>query len=62
MKTEFIEAVVKGVVLKSNTFVTDRGKYAIDIVAHDDTLYFFKSKDGKIVECINLSEKAKGEF
>ena len=62
MKKEFIKAATKGVVIKTNTFVTDRGRYTIDILAHEGTIYFYKSKDGKIVECINLSEKANGEF
>lgn len=60
MKKEFIKAVTRGRVVKSNTFDTDLGKYIIDIVVHDGTFYFYKTKDGKIVECLNLTEMAKG--
>ena len=60
MKPEFIEAATRGRVVKSNTFETECGKYAIDILAYKGELYFFKSKNGKIVECLNLTEMAKG--
>jgi hypothetical protein len=56
MKKEFIDAVKNGRILKTNKFETARGTYTIYIVRKDDTFYFYKVKDGKIVECVNLSE------
>ena len=61
MKKEFIKAVTNGRVIKTNTFDGDFGKYTIDIVVHNDTFYFYKSKNGKIVECIDLNELARKE-
>ena len=60
MKPEFIEAVTRGKVVKSNTFETECGRYAIDILTYKGELYFYKSKNGKIVECLNLTEMSKG--
>lgn len=59
MKDEFITASMYGRVVKSNTFETKRGKYTIDILIYEDSFYFYKLKNGTIVECINLTEKAK---
>jgi hypothetical protein len=59
VKAEFIMASMYGDVVKSNTFETNLGKYAIDIIVYEGAFYFYKTKNGKIVECINLSEKAK---
>lgn len=59
MKKEFIEAATKGHIIKSNGFLTECGRYEIDILVHEGKLYFFKAKNGKIVECINLSEQAE---
>lgn len=58
MKKQFVEAAKKGTIVKSNTFDTPHGSYAIDILVHDGVFYFYKSKNGKIVECINLKEEA----
>lgn len=60
MKKEFVKAAKGGHVIKSNTFETNLGKYIIDIVFHDGSFYLYKSRDGKIVECNNLTEIAKG--
>jgi hypothetical protein len=60
MKKEFTSAVFNGRVIKSNTFDTTHGSYAIDILVDNGTFYFFKTKNGKVVECLNLTDMAKG--
>ena len=56
MQIEFVKAINHGKLVKSNTFVTELGEYKIDIVAYSDCIYFVKYKNGKLVECMNLSK------
>lgn len=46
-------------VIKENTFETARGKYKISILRNLDSgdIFFMKTKDGNLVELINLSKK-----
>lgn len=61
MQKEFANALVLGRVIKSNTFVTERGTYKIDIRLWRKKVYFFKYKDGVLVECMKLYGEKKGE-
>lgn len=61
MQKEFANALVLGRVVKSNTFVTDRGTYKIDIRIWRKRAYFFKYKDAVLVECSKLYGDKKGE-
>lgn len=47
-----------GEMIKQNMFVTVRGNYRISIVFYNGNLYFVKELDGKVVEAVNLTEKA----
>ena len=58
MRPDHEEAVANGRIIKTNTFITERGSYKIDIIAHNGSLFFYKSKNDTLVECINLTEKA----
>lgn len=59
MQKEFTNALVLGRVVKSNTFETDRGQYKIDIRVWRKRVYFFKYKDGVLVECMKLYGEKK---
>lgn len=48
-----------GSVLKSNNFSTPRGFYILRIISYEGKLYFHKTKDGNLVELINLTEMEK---
>lgn len=61
MHKEFANALVLGRVVKSNTFVTERGTYKIDIRLWRKKVYFFKYKDGVLVEVMKLYGEKKGE-
>ena len=51
--------LIYGSVLKSNNFTTSRGFYTIRIISYEGQLYFHKTKDGNLVELINLTEMEK---
>lgn len=55
MKPEFKQALL-GRLIKSNSFDTSRGKYGIDIREHKGDIYFFKYRDGELLECCNLNK------
>lgn len=55
MKPEFEKASL-GRLLKSNSFDTSRGRYRIDIREHEGYIYFFKYRDGELLECCNLNK------
>ena len=55
MRKDFAKAVSKGVVIKNQNFVTARGVYQIVFVRYENDIYFFKHRNGKLVECCNLS-------
>lgn len=60
MKREFILAEKNGETLIDNSFETAKGKYQIVIRRHRNDIYLFKYRDGKLLECQNLScTKAK---
>lgn len=61
MKTDCMEAITAGKVVKTQSFETERGTYAIALIRHKGEIYFYKYLNGKIVECCNLSKK-KGEY
>lgn len=55
MKYRFIEAYKNGVIVKDQKFNTDKGVYRITLVRYKNDVYFYKFRDGKIVECNNLT-------
>lgn len=57
MKSEFEKARALGTLVKSNTFQTERGLYRIDLYLWEDKVYFFKYRDGELLECCNLNKK-----
>lgn len=56
MQHIFTRAINHGKVIKTQSFVTDKGTYKIDLIRFEDDIYFVKYQDGKIVECCNLSK------
>lgn len=59
MKTIYKKALQQGKLLKYQSFETQKGLYTIFLARHDDEIFMFKYKDGKLVECVNLS-RSKG--
>lgn len=57
MKPEFVKAASRGPLIKSNSFDTPKGKYRIDLREYDGDIYFFKYRDGQLLECCNLNKK-----
>ena len=57
MKYEFVKALKYGVVIKDQSFNTERGCYRIVLMKHNLNVYFFKYLNGEIVECCNLNKK-----
>ena len=55
MRKDFAKAASKGVVIKNQNFVTARGVYQIVFVRYENDIYFFKHRNGQLVECCNLS-------
>ena len=55
MRKDFAKAASKGVVIKNQNFVTARGVYQIIFVRYENNIYFFKHRNGQLVECCNLS-------
>ena len=55
MRKDFAMAASNGTVIKNQNFVTDRGVYQIVFVRYENDIYFFKHRNGKLVECCNLS-------
>lgn len=55
MRKDFAKAASEGVVIKNQNFVTARGVYQIVFVRYENDIYFFKHRNGKLVECCNLS-------
>ncbi len=47
---------LKGVNIKVNNFSTTKGYYTISIKQYCGDLYFYKTLNGEIVECYNLTE------
>lgn len=56
MKLEFVSAQENGEILIDNRFETLKGKYQIIISRHNSNLYFFKYRDGTLLECQNLGK------
>lgn len=61
MKAIFYKARRYGKVVKMNNFDTPKGKYQIVLKMYNDDIYFFKYRDGVLLECSNLSEKGREE-
>ena len=59
MKNSFIKARECGVIVKIQTFETDKGVFFIELIRLNNDIYFFKYLNGNIVECSNLT-KSKG--
>lgn len=55
MKYRFIEALKKGEVVKDQSFETDKGVYQIKLIRYKNDIYFFKYRNGKVLECNNLT-------
>lgn len=55
MKPEFIKAQKKGSILLENRFKTEKGEYRIVISRYNSDIYFFKYRDGVLLECQNLN-------
>lgn len=55
MRKDFAKAASEGVVIKNQNFVTARGVYQIVFVRYENDIYFFKHRNGQLVECCNLS-------
>ena len=55
MKYRFIEALKNGEIIKNQAFETDKGVYQIALIRYKNDIYFFKYRNGKIVECSNLN-------
>lgn len=55
MKYRFIEALKKGDVVKNQAFETDKGVYQITLIRYNNDIYFFKYRNGKLMECSNLN-------
>lgn len=43
--------------IKMNHFSTPKGYYTICIKEYKGSLYFYKTLNGELVECVNLSRK-----
>lgn len=61
MKKVFENALNKGKLIKYQGFRTEKGKYAIGLICYRKDIYFFKWLNDVIVECCNLSKKARDE-
>ena len=55
MKPWYVDALMKGEVVKSQKFDTPKGTYGITLVRYRNEVYFFKDLHGTIVECCNLN-------
>lgn len=55
MKYRFIEALKNSDIVKNQAFETDKGVYQITLIRYKNEIYFFKYRNGKIVECSNLN-------
>ena len=55
MRKDFAKAASNGIVIKNQNFVTARGVYQIIFVRYENDIFFFKYRNGKLVECCNLS-------
>ena len=55
MRKDFAKAASKGTVIKNQNFVTARGVFQIIFVRYENDIYFFKHRNGQLVECCNLS-------
>lgn len=58
MRDDIAMAMLMGTHVKDNTFQSNRGEYEINIVSHNGKMFFYKYRNGTLVEAINLSEIA----
>lgn len=55
MKREFTLAETNGKILIENRFETEKGNYRVVVSRYRAQIYFFKYRDGKLLECQNLT-------
>ena len=55
MQHIFTKAINHGKVVKTQSFVTDKGTYKINFLKYENDIYFVKYQDDKLVEVCNLS-------
>ena len=61
MKREFELAQTHGDILIDNSFETEKGKYQVVIRKYRSDIFFFKYRDGRLLECQDFSKvSAKG--
>ena len=51
----WIKMLQYGIILKQNTFDTNKGCYTIRIIEYEGSLYFHKMLNGNIVEIVYLA-------
>ena len=56
MRHEFVKALNHGKVIMTQTFVTEKGTYKIDIIRYEKYIYYMKYLNDNIVECRNLNK------
>ena len=61
MKPDIEKAKLFGPLVKTNTFDTEKGKYRIDLREYKKHIYFFKYRDGQLLEACDLSTKTSTE-
>jgi hypothetical protein len=60
MRQDCMNAITEGKVIKTQSFETLKGTYAITLIRHKGEIFFYKYLNSKLVECCNLNQK-KGE-
>lgn len=58
MKAIYKKVMEEGTIVKIQTFDASNGVYMLAFARYKGEIFMFKYKDGKLVECVNLS-KAK---
>lgn len=56
MRDDFAAAAMRGDIIKTQNFETERGIYQLIFVNHDGAIFMYKHRNGELVECVNLSE------
>lgn len=56
MRHEFARALIDGTVIMSQSFVTEKGTYKINIIRNNKYIYCMKYLNDNIVECRNLNK------
>lgn len=61
MRPDIEKAKLLGPLVKSNTFDTEKGKYKIDLREYKGHIYFFKYRDGQLLEACDLNTRTVTE-